>query len=113
MAVNFKFRNPLKWFFDRRGANTASLGVPVATRATSADSFAFMGMLPNPDPVLRARGANVSEYRKLLSDPFLKGIIKNRRGGVLRMLWGLDRGQTKSRQAKAIEAAFKRLEINR
>ena len=40
----------------------------IATRAKAIDFWSFMHYLPNPDPVLKKMGKDISAYREILSD---------------------------------------------
>jgi phage gp29-like protein len=97
-------------FADRNGN---SLFQQIATRAGAID-FLSLGMyLPDPDPVLRKMGKDQRVYRELASDARVGANIISRKSGVLSMLWGIDRGKSKTRPAKEIETLFKRLPVNR
>lgn len=78
----------------------------IATRARSLD-FMFGGMLlPNPDPVLRARGQHIRVYRDLRVDAHVGGCVRRRKSAVKALQWGLDRGQSPARVHKSIEHLF-------
>lgn len=59
----------------------------VATRSRAIGGFGGLG-LPNPDPILKAAGKDVSTYRDLLSHPRIGGNVRRRKAAVL----GLERG---------------------
>ena len=81
-----------------------SLSDHIAQRARSID-FTFAGqLLPNPDPVLRARGQHIRVYRDLRTDAHVGGCIRRRKSAVKALQWGLDRGNAPARVAKSIEA---------
>jgi phage gp29-like protein len=61
-------------------------------------------LLPNPDPILRARGQHVRVYRDLRTDAHVGGCIRRRKSAVKALEWGLDRGNSPARVAKSIEA---------
>ncbi len=92
-------------------------GVPltqeIATRQSSIDHVISGFYLPNPDPILKAMGRDIDAYTDLASDGFLSGCIKSRKAATQKKMWGLDKGKARSRQAKAIEDALKRLDMNR
>jgi phage gp29-like protein len=55
----------------------------VATRGR-ADAGGFGGLsLPNPDPILKAQGKDITVYRDLRSSPRIGGNIRRRKAGVL------------------------------
>lgn len=86
----------------------------IASRSTSLDDLtSLFGYLPDPDPVLRKTGNSVRIYRELLSDPHLFACVEQMKSGILSMEWDIDRGKSKSRQAKAIRKMFLDLDMNR
>lgn len=93
---------------DRR---TVAKTLEVATRQRSIDFAYFGGMLPNPDTVLKKLGKDVSAYDELKADAHLGSVISSRKSGVKSLLWELDRGKAKSRQAKAISDHFQALDV--
>lgn len=78
----------------------------IALRSRSIDFSALGFYLPNPDPVLRARGGRIELYRELRTDAHVGGCIRRRKSAVKALEWGLDRDRAKSRVAKEIEAMF-------
>lgn len=89
----------------------------IATRARAGDFSTFMGLLPNPDPVLKRMGQDIRVYRELASDAHVKGCVRRRRGAVKAMERGFDRqgsagrSQAGSRITKNLEAIFADLPI--
>lgn len=84
----------------------------LAERSQSIDFYQLAtGYLPNPDSVLKKQGKDISAYRGLLTDDRLGGCIKSRKAGVKSLLWGVDRGKSKSRYAKVIEECFSALKV--
>jgi len=80
----------------------------LATRQNNPYDFTMMGYLPDPDPVLRKLGKDISTYRELLSDGHVFSTIQQRKAGVLALDWELDRGKTKSRIARGVEDLLKK-----
>ena len=85
----------------------------IAERSRSIDFTALGFYLPNPDPVLRARGGRIELYRELATDAHVGGCIRRRKSAVKALDWGLDRGRSPSRVAKAIESIFADLDMER
>lgn len=86
-----------------------SLSDHIAQRARSID-FTFAGqLLPNPDPVLRARGQHIRVYRDLRTDAHVGGCIRRRKSAVKALEWGIDRGNAPARVAKSVEALLRDL----
>jgi len=94
-------------------AATSLLIDHVATRARSIDFSAFGLLLPNPDPILKAQGRDISVYRDLRSDALVGGSIRRRKSAVKAMEWGLDRGVSASRVAKSVQAMLDDLDMER
>ncbi len=85
----------------------------LATRGRSIDFSALGQWLPNPDPILKAQGKDISVYRALRGDALVGACIRRRKSAVKSLEWGLDRGQAASRTAKAIEAVLAELDLER
>lgn len=85
----------------------------IATRGRSIDFSALGFYLPNPDPILRARGGRIELYRELRTDAHVGGCIRRRKSAVKALEWGLDRDRAKSRINREIEAMFADLDLER
>ncbi len=90
-----------------------SLSAEIATRDRSIDFYNIGMALPNPDPVLKKLGKDISVYTDMLSDGFLGGCVTSRKASVKSLEWEIDRGKAKSRQAKDIQKIFVDLDIDR
>ena len=84
-----------------------NLGGEIATRGRSTDFYSILQNLPDPDPVLKKQGKDIKIYRDLLSDPHVWACVQSRKSGVLSLMWEIDRGKAKSKQAQVIENLFK------
>ncbi|MBN2188381.1 MAG: DUF935 family protein [Chitinispirillaceae bacterium] len=83
----------------------------IATRTRAG--FAFLGtFLPNPDQILKALGRDISIYREIKTNPYVRGAVKSRFAGTLSLNWSIDRGKTASRQAKLVEDLFEDLDMH-
>jgi len=85
----------------------------LATRNKSIDFTAFGMLLPNPDPILKAQGKDISVYREMRSDSHIGGCIRRRKSAVQALEWGLDRGKASSRAAKSVQAMLDQLKLGR
>jgi phage gp29-like protein len=92
---------------------TVSLSAEIATRQRSIDFYALGMYLPNPDPVLKKMGKDITVYKELRSDPIVRGCITQRKARTKKLLWEIDRGKAKSRQAKLVTDIFNRLPVRR
>lgn len=54
----------------------------IATRSQSIDHWSMGYYLPNPDPILKKMGKDISVYRELLSDPHLSGCVRRRKAVI-------------------------------
>lgn len=103
-------------FADQADPMGAGLAGQIATRMAAGDMTSFFGLLPNPDPVLKAMGKDVTVYRSLLADPLVMGARRRRASAVLAMERGFDAEASKrtpARVMKAVEAVFARLDMQR
>lgn len=85
----------------------------IAQHGRSIDFTALGFFLPNPDPVLRARGGRIELYRELRTDAHVGGCIRRRKSAVKALDWGIDRGQSPSRVAKSVEAMLADIDMER
>lgn len=90
-----------------------TLSAEIATRQRSIDFYALGMYLPNPDPVLKKMGKDITVYNELLADGHLGGCVTSREAGVKSLEWMIDRDKAPSRQAKVVTDAFKALDIDR
>lgn len=98
-------------------ATVAKLANQIATRANSPNFSASFGALPNPDPVLKAMGKDISVYRDLRSDAQIGGNIRRRKGAVKSLEWSIEIDSEKSNSQTAltnnIKDIFASLPINK
>lgn len=59
-----------------------NLSKEVASRSRSRDYAAFAGYLPNPDPVLKKQGRDISVYKELGSDAHIQSEILKRKSSL-------------------------------
>ena len=97
-----------------------SMTEEIATRKTAYDFFGLNMFLPNPDPILKKQGQNITVYRDMLIDDRVGGNLGRRKAGVLQLQWDLDHGRgavARTRQNKIIHATIEGLlnglDINR
>lgn len=88
----------------------------IATRLQAGDITSFFGLLPNPDPVLKAMGKDLKAYRSLLADPLVMGARRRRMSAVLSMERGFHPEKSKrtpKHVLQACEVMFATLDIQR
>lgn len=61
----------------------------IASRAKAIDYWSFMHYLPNPDPVLKKMGKDISAYREILSDSHVGGCVRRRKAAIKGLEWRL------------------------
>jgi len=99
--------------FDDGKAASNSLTQELAVRSRSIDFYAIGNFyLPNPDPVLKAKGHDIKIYNDLLIDDRVAGGIINRTAASKAMVLKIEAGTANRRIRKAIEAIFAKLKIN-
>lgn len=85
----------------------------IATRDRSPD-FAGLGMfLPNPDPILKKAGKDITVYRELRSDAHTGGCIRRRKAAVKALEWKIERGRASARITRIVSAVFDALDMDR
>jgi len=92
------------------GQRASTLSGEIATRERVNFNF-YLPWLPNPDPVLKKLGQDIQVYDELRSDGYVRGCIKSRKAGVLRMLYGIDRGSVSNQNQKLIESLLNTLNM--
>ncbi len=60
----------------------------------------------NPDPVLKKIGRDIQVYRELLYHPHVSACVEQLTDRVTQQEWDIDRGRSKSRNAKLIKQVF-------
>lgn len=90
-----------------------SLGQEIATRGRSLD-FSAMGLyLPNPDPILKKQGKDLSIYKELRSDAQVRAEIIKRKAGALGRQWEIVAGESPEHVKDAVDVAFRRLDLHK
>lgn len=84
----------------------------VATRGRIDGSFSGLN-LPNPDPILKAQGKDITVYRSLRSSPRIGGNIRRRKAAVLALERGLKRGKAPVRVERFISDWLADLDLDR
>ncbi len=85
-----RFKNGAQFAASNR-IDMRSLGREIATR-DAAEWAMFLGILPDPDPVLRRRGDGVEILEELTADPHLESVIGTRKSGTKAREWRIEPG---------------------
>lgn len=59
----------------------------IATRSQAIDYYAIGHYLPNPDPVLKKMGRDISAYREVLADSHVGGCVRRRKAAIKGLEW--------------------------
>jgi phage gp29-like protein len=59
----------------------------IITRNNYLDTLSWINYLPDPDPILKKHGKNISVYKDLINDDHLHACITRRKMGVKSMEW--------------------------
>lgn len=100
-------------FAEPQNRPSSSLSDHIATRDRSPDFRALGMLLPNPDPVLKKQGKDISVYAELRSDAAVGGAIRRRKSGVVMMEWRVERDKATTRMAKLVESVLGSLDMRR
>ena len=107
------FVSPTEFVRFSEGQTRKTLTDHIATRQRSPDFTALGMFLPNPDPILKKQGKDISVYSDLRSDALVGGSIRRRKAGVVKMEWRIERDKASSRMAKLAEATLQKLDLRR
>lgn len=84
----------------------------IATRDRSPDFQALGLYLPNPDPILKRMGRDISIYRELRSDAHTGGCIRRRKAAVKALEWKIERDRASVRMQRLVNDVFSRLDMD-
>jgi phage gp29-like protein len=87
------------------------LGV-TATRQAMNEASKFLSYLPNPDPILKRQGKDVSIYRDLLIDGHVGSCIQSRKAGVLERTLVIGKGK-KGKEVDLLRSVYADLDMPR
>lgn len=85
----------------------------IATRGRSEASGFSGANLPNPDPILKAQGKDITIYRDLRSSALVGGNIRRRKASVLSLERGIKRGQAPLKVEQFIRDWLTDLDLDR
>lgn len=105
--------SPTEFVRFAEGQRSKGLSDHIATRHRSPDFHALGMYLPNPDPILKKLGKDISVYADLRSDAHVGGCIRRRKGAVVRMEWRVERDRASARMAKLAEQVLGNLDMRR
>lgn len=92
---------------------TADLTAHIAVAKSFWGIGGFGGYLPNPDPVLKKLGRDITVYRELLADPIVAGHVRRRKSAVTTMDWRLDDTDVPPLVADTVNQVFAEMDLYR
>lgn len=85
----------------------------IATRGRSSAGGFSGANLPNPDPILKAQGKDITVYRDLRSSALVGGNVRRRKASVLSLERGLKRGDAPPKAERFIRDWLTDLDLDR
>lgn len=111
MKTNGLYVSPTE--FVSFAAPQRSLSEHIATRSRSPD-FTALGMyLPNPDPILKKQGRDISVYSDLRSDAHVGGCVRRRKAAVQALEWRVVRDKASARSTRLAQEVLSTLDVRR
>ncbi|AJO79220.1 DUF935 family protein [Pseudomonas sp. MRSN 12121] len=92
---------------------SATLDQHVATRGRSSAGGFSGANLPNPDPILKALGKDITVYRDLRSSALVGGNVRRRKASVLSLERGIKRGDAPLKVERFIRDWLTDLDLDR
>lgn len=105
--------SPTEFVSFAEAKRSSTLNQHIATRSRS-DAGSFSGAnLPNPDPILKAQGKDITVYRDLRSSALVGGNIRRRKASVLSLERGIKRGAAPIKVERFIRDWLTDLDLDR
>lgn len=105
--------SPTEFVSFAEAKRSSTLNQHIATRGRS-DAGSFSGAnLPNPDPILKAQGKDITVYRDLRSSALVGGNIRRRKASVLSLERGIKRGAAPIKVERFIRDWLTDLDLDR
>jgi len=93
MNTNGLWVSPTEFLSFAEAKRSTRLNHHIATRGRTETGGVSGANLPNPDPILKAQGKDITVYRDLRSSALVGGNIRRRKAAVLSLERGLKRGE--------------------
>lgn len=85
----------------------------IASRSSVSGFSSLNSVLPNPDPVLKKMGKDISVYRDMKSSPAIKGALRRRKAAVKAKAWRIVQGEASEQVTSNIRSIFDKLQLNK
>ncbi|MBC2658301.1 DUF935 family protein [Pseudomonas sp. MSSRFD41] len=105
--------SPTEFVSFAEAKRSSALAQHVATRARSSTGSFGGASLPNPDPILKAQGKDITVYRDLRSAALVGGNIRRRKSSVLALERDLKRGNAPVRVERFVRDWLVDLDLDR
>jgi len=92
---------------------SSNLDQHIATRGRSNAGGSSGANLPNPDPILKAQGKDITVYRDLRSSALVGGNVRRRKASVLALERGIKRGDAPIKVERFIRDWLSDLDLDR
>ena len=73
----------------------------------------IIGLLPNPDKVLRNTGKTIEVFRDLKNDPHIWSCVQSRKSGILSLGYSIHPNEAEPSVVREIEKIFKKLDVHK
>jgi phage gp29-like protein len=105
--------SPTEFISFAESKRSPSLKHHIATRGRIETGGVSCTHLPNPDPILKAQGKDITVYRDLRSSALVGGNIRRRKAAVLSLERGLKRGEAPANVERFINDWLTDLDLDR
>jgi phage gp29-like protein len=113
MNTNGLWVSPTEFLSFAEAKRSTRLNHHIATRGRTETGGVSGANLPNPDPILKAQGKDITVYRDLRSSALVGGNIRRRKAAVLSLERGLKRGEASPNVERFITDWLTDLDLDR
>ena len=85
----------------------------IASRSTASGISSLGSILPNPDPILKKMGKDITVYKDIRSHAVVKGALRRRKAAVKAKAWRIVQDEATDQVFDSINRIFKKLQINK
>ncbi|WP_164978065.1 DUF935 domain-containing protein [Acinetobacter junii] len=85
----------------------------IASRSTASGISSLGSILPNPDPILKKMGKDITVYKDIRSHAVVKGALRRRKAAVKAKAWRIVQDEATDQVFDNINRIFKKLQINK
>lgn len=85
----------------------------IASRSSVSGFSSFGSVLPNPDPILKKMGKDITVYKDIRSHAVVKGALRRRKAAVKAKAWRIVQDEASDQVFDHINQIFKKLQVNK